>query len=421
MDPAPVEQSDTGQPFLVRVTRHRYTARQLLAVDAFVVAAIGVTSATVVDQYPNVSGAGWDTTLWCVGAAAAAAVLFRRRFPRAVLAVVGGATILFLSTGLVLPTSLYLLLALYSFVAASNQAESLVVTLFTVVVVAATVVAAGGSHDLPASVDAINQICLAGVAWFAGESAKNAREYRRVQRDRAAEAEVAAAEARTAEIRRALAEERTTIARELHDVVAHAMSIVTVRAGVGRMVIDSQPDQAREALEIIEATSRRSLQEMRLLVGVLRRADEHEAELAPAPGLANLSQLVDDIASAGVRTDVRMEGNSRALPPSADLTAYRIVQEALTNVVRHAGTTRAVVTLAYRPDELAIEVTDEGPGPGGPSPHRPPAGGHGLIGMQERVGLFDGSLEHGPHGHGYRVRAVLPIRDLDPAELGGLR
>ncbi len=136
---------------------------------------------------------------------------------------------------------------------------------------------------------------------------------------------------------RALADERTKIARELHDIVAHAMSVIAVRSGVARMVIDTDPAEVREALSIIENTTRRSLQEMRLLVGVLRNTDDADSELKPAPGLCDLDQLVADMAAAGVLVEVDIVGTVRALTPVADLSAYRIVQEALTNVVRHAG------------------------------------------------------------------------------------
>jgi signal transduction histidine kinase len=151
---------------------------------------------------------------------------------------------------------------------------------------------------------------------------------------------------------------------------------------------------------------------MRLLVGVLRDAQDHPAELRPAPGLGDLDRLVADTAAAGVAVDVAIDGTARGLPPAADLSAYRIVQEALTNVVRHAGPARARVTIAYRPDEVSIEVVDDGPcGP--PPPRIPRVGsGHGLIGMRERAALFGGELAAGPRGAGFRVQASLHTSDL---------
>jgi signal transduction histidine kinase len=146
---------------------------------------------------------------------------------------------------------------------------------------------------------------------------------------------------------------------------------------------------------------------MRLLVGVLRGGEDHPAELSPAPGLGDLGRLVAGTAAAGVDVDLGVDGTVRALPPAADLSAYRIVQEALTNVVRHAGPTRARVRISYRPDEVGIEVTDEGPR--GPRPGPPPRGGsgHGLIGMRERAALFGGELTAGPRAGGFGIRASL--------------
>ncbi|MGC0419733.1 sensor histidine kinase [Embleya sp. AB8] len=212
-------------------------------------------------------------------------------------------------------------------------------------------------------------------------------------------------------VERSVAEERLRIARELHDVVAHTMSVVAVQAGYGHHVIDRQPAEARAALAVIATTSRDSLVEMRRLLGVLRegssgpgaRSDDGDA-LRPAPGLADLGRLTERMAQAGVRVSVRAIGRVRPLSASVDLCAYRIVQEALTNVAKHAGTSTGRVTLDYREDELAIEVLDDGRGCAAPVP------GHGLIGMRERVGLHDGwfSAEALP-GRGFRVAAGLPF------------
>jgi signal transduction histidine kinase len=184
------------------------------------------------------------------------------------------------------------------------------------------------------------------------------------------------------------------------------------------MVIDSDPAQARDALAIIEITTRRALHEMRLLVGMLRDPGDRPAELSPVPGLADLDRLIADTAVAGVAAEVDIEGEVRPLPPAADLSAYRIVQEALTNVVRHAGPTRARVLIGYRPGGLSIEVADEGPRATRPSDRAPrpiarTGGGHGLIGMRERAALFGGKLEAGPHAGGFRVRASIPVDEFE--------
>jgi signal transduction histidine kinase len=239
------------------------------------------------------------------------------------------------------------------------------------------------------------------------------RIYTERYRERAAERAAAVEAERVEQVRRAVSDERAEIARELHDIVAHAMSVIAVRSGVARMVIDTQPEQAREALTIIVTTARRSLQEMRLLVGVLRDTDDHHTELGPAPGLRDLDRLVADMKAAGVVVTIDVEGAARDLPPAVDLSAYRIVQEALTNVVRHAGPTHAGVRIAYNPDEVLIEVADDGPqGPRLASTIPRIGGGHGLIGMRERAALFGGELEAGPCANGFRIRTALHTNGL---------
>jgi signal transduction histidine kinase len=210
--------------------------------------------------------------------------------------------------------------------------------------------------------------------------------------------------------RQAVTDERLRIARELHDVVAHSMSVIAVKAGVGNYVADSDPEQARLALRDIEATSRSALTELRHLLGVLRSDTEGPAEatLAPAPRLADLDQLVAQAAAAGADVSVRESGRRRDLPAGVDLTAYRIVQEALTNMVKHAAPTNGTVTVAYGEQDLAIEVADDGPPT--PTVASDGTGGHGLIGMRERVALYGGEFSAGPlPGRGFQVRAVIPI------------
>jgi signal transduction histidine kinase len=195
------------------------------------------------------------------------------------------------------------------------------------------------------------------------------------------------------------------------------MSVIAVRSGVARMVIDTDPSQAREALTIIETTTRRSLREMRLLVSMLRDAEDHDAELSPVPGLGDLDRLVAETAAAGVAVDVEIDGTVRALSPAADLSAYRIVQEALTNVVRHAGPTHARVQISYLSGEVSIEVTDDGPRGQAPPPVSRAGSGHGLIGMRERAALFGGQLAAGPDAAGFRVKAIIPTTDLRSSDV----
>jgi signal transduction histidine kinase len=208
-----------------------------------------------------------------------------------------------------------------------------------------------------------------------------------------------------------LAEERLRIARELHDVVAHSMSVIAVQAGYGTLVINDRPEAAHEALTVIETAGREALTEMRRMVGMLRPTAG--AELGPAPGLGDLSQLIERSAEAGVRVTVRTMGTPRALPAGVDVCVYRIVQEALTNVAKHAAADTAQVSIDYRDGELVIEVVDTGQGGGR---HRGDAGArHGIAGMRERARLCGGWLEAEPlPDEGFRVRACLPM-ELEPS------
>jgi signal transduction histidine kinase len=202
------------------------------------------------------------------------------------------------------------------------------------------------------------------------------------------------------ETERRVQEERLRIARELHDVVAHTLAAITVQAGAAADVLEEAPAQARESLRTIREQSREATAELRAAVGLLRGP----APRAPAPGLDALGGLVETAAGTGLRVDVAVEGEPRPLPSAVHLTAYRIVQESLTNVVRHAGAASASVRLGYEPGSLVVTVRDDGRGGGGNG-----APGHGLTGMRERAAALGGALEAGPApGGGFRVRARLP-------------
>ncbi len=205
-------------------------------------------------------------------------------------------------------------------------------------------------------------------------------------------------------VRRAAAEERARIARELHDVVAHHVSLIAVQAVAADDVFDSRPDLAREALRAIESSGRAALAELRRLLGTVRpdaEGDGHD----PQPGLAQLDALVTAVRAAGVEVAVRYEGTPVQAPAGVDLSAYRIVQEALTNTLRHARARHAAVTVRYTPAAVEVEVQDDGRGAGGAV-----EGGHGIVGMRERVALLGGTLQVGPGPRGgFRVRAALPL------------
>jgi signal transduction histidine kinase len=235
------------------------------------------------------------------------------------------------------------------------------------------------------------------------------------------ERRAAAAEAdRLAEAERAVVRERGRIAREMHDVVAHSMSVVAVQAAAGREIVHADPDKAAEVFARIEAVGRESLMELRRMLGVLRDSGAEDASLAPQPGIVDIATAVTDSSAIGVATELVMEGSERPLAPGIELTAYRIVQEALTNVRKHAGRSAcAIVRLSYDPDRLVVEVTDDGRGAA--TSLAGVGTGNGLIGMRERVEIYGGELTSGPRpGGGYAVRAVLPIAPartgLDPVE-----
>jgi signal transduction histidine kinase len=220
-----------------------------------------------------------------------------------------------------------------------------------------------------------------------------------------------------AQTRRAVEAERARIASELHDVVTHNVSVMVVQAGAARSVLGSSPEEAREALLAVEASGRTAMGELRHLLGLLAPAEgEKDAALVPQPGLGQVQALVDRVRAAGLPAELVTEG-ARPLPPGVDLAAYRVVQEALTNVLKHSGfkqggEARAVVRSVYGERELVITVTDDG-SPAGYGPQQPPGTGRGLIGLRERLGLYGGELDAGPRpGGGWRVRAVIP---LEPA------
>jgi signal transduction histidine kinase len=198
-------------------------------------------------------------------------------------------------------------------------------------------------------------------------------------------------------------QERTRIARELHDVLAHGMSVITVQAAYARLVVRTEPEQAADALAAIETTGRQSLAELRRLLSMLRAGDGGLAEDEPAPGLIDLQRLAENTAHAGVRVDLAVRGESLPLGAGLELSAYRIVQEALTNVVKHAGTDRARVTVEHRPDAVVLNVVDHGRG--GDVRQE----GHGLSGIRERAALYGGTVLAGPMPNGgFKVSATLP-------------
>lgn len=213
--------------------------------------------------------------------------------------------------------------------------------------------------------------------------------------------------ARRQESLRRVGEERLRIARELHDVLAHNVSLINVQAGVALHLLDEHPEQAEPALAAIKQASAETLREMRSVLGTLRQADEH-APRGPAPGLARLEELVERMGSAGLEVRVAVEGQRRSLPAAVDLAAYRIVQEALTNVTRHAGGATARVRLSYGARDLLVEVVNDSRRVPAPAPI---VEGNGIVGMRERAAGLGGEFSAGPRFGGFLVQARLPLEE----------
>jgi len=244
-------------------------------------------------------------------------------------------------------------------------------------------------------------VLIMSIAWLAGFAIGRKLEQASEAQARAERLE----REQEAEARAAVAGERARIARELHDVVGHSVSVMTVQASAVRRRLKPDQEQEREALEIVEQTGREALAEMRRLVGVLRRPEEAPA-LAPQPSLQHLDRLVAQARESGLPVELRIEGEPTQLPPGLDLTAYRLVQEGLTNAIKHARASRADVVVRYEDGTVEVSVTDDGPGGGDGG-----GGGHGLVGMRERVTVYGGELEAGPRPEGgYSLRARLPVQ-----------
>jgi signal transduction histidine kinase len=234
------------------------------------------------------------------------------------------------------------------------------------------------------------------IAWLAGNTIHQSRAYADTLRAQAT--------------RQAVTAERLRIARELHDMVAHNIGIIAIQAGVGSRVMETQPAETRNALNAIEATGRETLAGLRRMLGALRQTDPESAPLDPAPGLADVDRLVARTRAAGVRVEVRRRGRCRELPADIDLSAFRVIQEAVTNVVRHSGTHDCRVTVEYEEEALAVEIVDHGRG-------TTRGTGYGITGMRERVGLLHGEFSAGPRPEGgFRVSARLPL-EAAPAEV----
>ena len=328
---------------------------------------------------------------WVLVVASSAPLAVRRRAPLPVLAVVAGVVVVFAFVGNGAAAEIALALAAYT--VAAHEEWPRVAKYGLPVAIAAGLASQIAAQTHRNWVEVLTGVIGSiGLPVLIGRIVFNRR--RRLVLDR----ELAAREAVTSE--------RTRIARELHDVVAHSMSVMIVQAGAARTVVDRDPAAAREAIAHVEETGRSGLAEMRRLIGVLTDADE-AASTAPMPGLAELDPLLDTVRAAGLPVEVVRTGTPRELPAGADLAAYRVIQESLTNALKHAGPANARVSMDFAADRLTIEVADDGRGPASE-----PGIGHGLIGMRERVGVFGGTLTTGERpGGGFVVRAEIPVED----------
>jgi signal transduction histidine kinase len=382
--------------------RHLVTTHGL---DVLIVlAAVQTAAATATRSEP---GHPTGALLWFEVVAVTATVLtllWRTRFPFAAPAAMwlAAASLSFLDGRLIEQPAGIFVAGLGAAVLLGNQPDLTLSRIGLVIVVgAATIVVLNGFGTT--SDDWYSIPVLFGIGWLVGFALRE-----RTQQTRAAEERARIAELeREAAARVAVAEERGRIARELHDVVAHAVSVIVLQVGAVRHRLPEDAAAEREALRNVEEAGRTALAEMRRLLAAMRD-DEDAAELAPSPGLDDLDRLVHDVRGAGLDVRVEVRGDPVPLPRGLDLSAYRIVQEALTNSLKHSGAEVAEVVVTYAPDELCLQVRDHGSRAARPTIDA--NGGHGLVGIRERVKLFDGDLDAGPApGGGFLVRARLPL------------
>lgn len=332
-----------------------------------------------------------------------AVLVVRRRLPATVLAVVIVTSLAYAALGAPVfflgPASL---VAVYTLAAVDDRRRSLIGVGVAEAALAVGAVTGGVQWD-----SWLLYSLLLATAWLLGAGLQRWQQTAREQADRADQL----AQAREELARLAVTQERVRIARELHDMVAHSMSVIAVQAATGRLVIDSDPASAREALAAIEVATRSALDEMRQLLAVLRDDDSTAGQRDPTPGLGDLHALVARMARAGLTVEVDVAGDPGEVPAGVSLACYRIIQEGLTNVLRHAGPTHVSVTANCAGDAVDVEVRDRGTATTGQS-----GVGQGTVGMRERAAMYGGTFSSGPDpGGGWVVRARLPYEQRPPA------
>ncbi|MFC9594600.1 sensor histidine kinase [Streptomyces sp. NPDC056944] len=351
------------------------------------------------------SPGAWSVLIMVLGAAA---LVMRRRRPFAVLAFTVVISLFELvNDNRPAPIAMAAVVALYTVASRTDRPTTWRVGLATMAVLTAAAMAFGPTPWY--AQENLGVFAWTGMAAAAGDAVRSRRAFVDAIRERAERAE----RTREEEAGRRVAEERLRIARDLHDVVAHHIALVNVQAGVAAHVMDKRPDQAKEALAHVREASRSALDELRATVGLLRQSGDPEAPTEPAPGLAVLDGLLDSFRKAGLPIALARADEGLTLPATVDLAAYRIVQEALTNVRKHAGPdAKAEVSIVRVGRTVEVTVLDNGTPRTDPpqAVEQPPVGGHGLLGMRERVGALGGTLTAAPrYGGGFRVQAILPV------------
>ncbi|MFF9812677.1 sensor histidine kinase [Streptomyces sp. NPDC014006] len=343
----------------------------------------------------------------------AAALVARRRAPMRVLLVTGTVAVVECVTGDPrAPVAMSAVVALYTVASTTDRPTTWRVGLLTMTVLTGAAMLAG---PLPwYAQENLGIFAWTGMAAAAGDAVRSRRAFVHAIRERAERAE----RTREEEARRRVAEERLRIARDLHDVVAHHIALVNVQAGVAAHVMDKRPDQAKEALSHVREASRSALNELRATVGLLRQSGDPEAPTEPAPGLDRLDELAGTFRSAGLRVEVVRADQDTTLPAAVGLAAYRVIQEALTNVHKHAGSgAKAEVSVVRVGPRIEITVLDDGAGKDTTAPAS--EGGHGLLGMRERTTALGGTLTTAPrYGGGFRVHATLPLEPPGTSDPG---
>ena len=411
MQARPLGTEPPRPPLFGRITPSQWTAVDVCIAGLFLIGFLAYL-------FGGHTGSAATNSKWILGplyVLASVPIAFRRRWPEVSLVLICGAVTATTMLGYSLAPAPLIAFPLYSVTVKYSRRQSLAVL---VAVEALSVLAVGvAALFRPVRGDVTFNVFLAAAIWFVGDSVRTRRAYQaglirqaeeeqRRQLDRA---------------QRAVVEERLEIARELHDVVAHSLSVIAIQSGVGRHVIDSQPEEARRALEAVEYTSRSALDELRRVLGNLRRSGLGSRELSPAPTLSDLDELVSTVQAAGIPVDLQMAGDFEPIPSGLEQSIYRIVQEALTNVAKHTHGASTTVNITSTEGRVLVEVLNaadperrpltsgNGVGRNGSSDS---SDHHGIIGMKERAAAFGGSLTAAtmPEG-GFRVMADLPYRD----------